>query len=184
MRTHATRLRPWSSKAAAAEAFGVPPAAVDQFVAGQVAQRQLTAAAAKEASSGAPTATEIALGQEIVKVFPGATAEADYTAFMAWGNEGGLTVGERSAYDSAIARGDAATAGVLLAGFNAKYQAAGNGAGPRDITATGLKPAAQGSVVEGFKSSDEMTQAMADPRYKTDAAYNAQVAARVAASRY
>lgn len=173
-----------ATKASTAAAFNVPVEAIDQFVAGQVAQRQLAAAQPKGAAQGEPTAADVALGQEVLKAFPGATTEADYSAFMAWGKDN-LTAPEKAAYDGALNRGDAATTGILLESFKAKYSAAGHGPGPRDITQEGQASTSNTAPqVQGFKSSDEMTKAMSDPRYRTDPAYNAEVAARVAASRY
>lgn len=171
-----------ATKAATAEAFGVPVEAVQQFIDGQLAQRQLASAQPKGAAQGEPTAAEIALGVEIVKAFPGDNAEADYTAFMQWGKTG-LSASEQAAYNAALNRGDTATVGVLLQAFKGKYAAEGNGPGPRDLT-TEAQAGNQAPEVKGFASSDEMTKAMADPRYKTDPAYNAEVGRRVMASKY
>lgn len=158
-----------------AEAFGVPEAAVQQFIDGQVAQRELVAS-----KVGQPSPELVKLGEAVLKVMPD---EAQYRAFMEWG-ETGLTASEKAAYDKALDASDADTAGALLAGFNARYQAAGNGPGPRDVSSEAAQADGGTQAVQPYTTAADMHRDQAKPEYEKDAAFRATVARRAAASKW
>lgn len=99
-----------------------------------------------------------------------------YADMMAWAKES-LTPEQKNAYNRAVNSRDRASALLAIEGLNAKYTSA-NGRAPRLVRPSG----SASTGTKGFASSAEMTAAMRDPRYKTDPAYRAQVAERLAAS--
>lgn len=171
------KMLPDESLAKAAEAFGVPVDAVKSFIEGQIAQRTLQAAGA-----GQPTQAMVDTAKAIVEVMP---EEADYKALLAWGAEG-LSDSERASYDAALNRGDTPTVKALLSSFQARFQASGQAKGPRDATREaapqdGHVPA---SGATPYASSEQMQADMSKPEYERDPAFRAEVAARLAVSKF
>lgn len=163
------------TKAATAKAFGVPEATVDAFIEGEVAKRALATQQA-----GQPTAAQVAIGEAVLRVVPD---QAAYESLMAWGKEGeNVSTAEKTAFDAALDRGDTATTEALLRAFNARYTAAGNGPGPRDITREGGVGGTGGEP--GYNSSAEMQADMNNPKYASDSAFRATVERKVAASKF
>lgn len=163
------------TKEATAKAFGVPVETVDQFIAGQVAQRSLASQ-----QQGQPTQAQIEVGQAVLRVVPD---QAAYEALIKWGQDGeNVSATEKAAFDAALNRGDAATTEALLRAFHGRYTAAGNGPGPRDITQEG--GLANATAAAGYESSAAMQKDMSDPKYAKDPAFRSAVAARVAASNF
>lgn len=156
------------TRAKIAEAFGVPANAVDGFIEGQKALR-----------AGATAAATADQAKAIAEVHAVIGSEADYGKFMEWSKEN-LSNDEKVAYNEALDKAPAA-AKVMLAGFNEKYKSAGNGA-PRDLTEEARGGTA--AATAGYASSAEMQTAMSDPRYESDPAFRAQVAAKVAISKF
>lgn len=76
-------------------------------------------------------------------------------------------------YNSAIDRGDIKTAKVALQALNSQMNAA---IGTEPTLVTGATGTSSGDV---FRSVSEMTKAMRDPRYNSDPAYRADVAAKL-----
>lgn len=100
-----------------------------------------------------------------------------YTAMTTWAAES-LTKDEVGAFNKIIDGGDRNATLLAIRGLRAQYEAK-NGRVPNNIRASG---SATPTGNAPFNSSAEMTAAMRDPRYKTDEAYRANVAARIAAS--
>lgn len=151
-----------------AEAFGVPESAVQTFIDGQVAQRQL-------ASTTSPADQAV-----IADLHAVAGGTDEYKAVAIWADNGGIPKADMATYDGLLDTNPGA-AKLLLAGFVAAYKAAGNGKPPRDITSE-ANSAETGAAAQGYASSVEMQRDMADPKYAKDAGFRAEVARRVAAS--
>lgn len=151
-----------------ASEFNVPRNAVDSFIEGQKAQRQMASSSATAAQAKTISELHAVVG-----------TEADYGKFMEWSKEN-LSAEEKAAYNNALDHAPDA-AKVLLASFNAKYKAAGNGA-PRDLTEEAAGATAKAAT--GYGSSAEMQADMSSKRYETDPAFRDQVAARVAVSKF
>lgn len=107
-----------------------------------------------------------------------AGGEDAYHGLVTWASTN-LSKEEIAAYNKAIDSGDRHAATLAIRGLRSTYEAK-NGRDPNRIIGSG---GANGpSSGAPFQSSAEMTAAMRDPRYKTDEAYRANVAARIAAS--
>lgn len=147
------------SKAAAAEAFGVTVEMVDLYMEG---------AAAKQASASEP-------------FYEAAGGKAVYDEFAAWASQGGMTAAEMAEFNAELDKGDDAAKEMIAKGI-ALWKAEGNGPAPRDITRDQPgKDSTQGSS-DVFTSREQQTQAIRDPRYAKDAAYRAQVDAKIGRS--
>lgn len=134
---------------------GIPKEMVDDFIAGRVARRDNYSNA----------------------IYAEAGTADSYAAMVAWAKDG-LTTSEKQAFNSAIDSGDVAKAKFAVSGLAAKYTKA-NGKEPTLIT-----PEVTTSTGDVFRSQAEVTKAMQDPRYKKDSAYRADVAAKLARSKY
>lgn len=106
------------------------------------------------------------------------SAEA-YNAMVEWGTKN-LSQAEQDAFNKsveiAIATGDDTSAKLLIEGIKAKM-----GGGEPNYVQGKNKP---GGGVQPFASRSEMAEAMNDPRYSRDAAYVAEVQARLAVSNF
>jgi len=107
-----------------------------------------------------------------------AGGEEAYQTMVNWAAQGGLPKEQIEAYNKQIGTGDRHATLFAIEGLRAKYEAA-NGRAPKLLGNT--LPPSNGSV-SPFRSSAEMTQAMADPRYKKDIAYREEVKKRLAVS--
>lgn len=101
----------------------------------------------------------------------------NFEAMTEWAKTG-LSDEDIQAFNNSMNSGDVATMKLAAAGLRSAYEAAegrapnltrDGGPGPRQ---TGAKP---------FASNEEMSDAMADPRYRTDPAYRREVKNRIAA---
>jgi len=81
------------------------------------------------------------------------------------------------AFNAAFDRGDAVTAKVIAESIKARYEAV-NGSLVVKSVVTGQPAGVPGAA--GFRSQQEVTAAMRDPRYGTDPAYREEVARRMA----
>lgn len=136
----------------ALEAKGFDKATVDTFIAGQKAlASQLTQTMAK------------AVG-----------GEEQMTAMLDWARAN-LSADEAAAFDQAVTSGNQASAILAAQGLAARFSAA-NGSEPQLIDGEG-RPVAG---VAPFSSSEELTQAMSNPRYENDPAYRAKIEQRLA----
>lgn len=106
-----------------------------------------------------------------------AGGEQALDAMMRWAGTG-LTASERTAYNKALASSDLDTAKLALDGLKAKYTAANGSPGKRVNGAA----AAVARGPQPFEHADELTNAMRDRRYKTDAKYRKSVDARAEVS--
>ncbi|UOF81176.1 capsid assembly protein [Caudoviricetes sp.] len=86
-----------------------------------------------------------------------------------------LTPAEIASYNSQIDAGNIAGAKLVLSAFVAKYEEQ-NGKPPVLVNGAPVKSSSEG----GYGSSAEMTADMRNPKYQTDAAFRAKVAARLA----
>ena len=137
----------------ALEDSGIPKEYVDQFIAGQ------KAIGAQQTSN--------------VKNMVG--GEEAYNEMASWASKN-MSEGEKKAYNSAVNSADMDTVKLAVDGLRAKYQAA-NGTEPNLVQGKATPVAEQ-----GYASWAEVTQAMADPRYAKDPAYQAAVKAKIANS--
>lgn len=137
------------------EEIGIDKATLDAHVAGQ------RALAAQRDSQ--------------VKAKAGVT-DSDWDQMKPWA-EANLTDAEKLALNQTLATGTPESAALALQGLKAKHQAA-VGVDPKLV---GGKPANTGT---GYTSLDEQKAAQADPRYRSNATYRAQVEAKIAASTY
>ena len=137
----------------ALEQSGIPKAYVDQFIAGQKA-----------------------IGEQQtnnVKTMVG--GEDAYNEMASWASKN-MSDGEKKAYNAAVNSADMDTVKLAVDGLRAKYQAA-NGTEPNLVQGKATPVAEQ-----GYSSWAEVTEAMADPRYAKDPAYQAAVKAKIANS--
>ncbi len=137
---------------------------VDAFVDAQKGARAFAALQAKTSQEAVDAATAQAT-KDIHAVMGG---EEAYGKFVEWSAQpGNLTKAEATAYNKALDT-DPETAKVLLEGFKAKYEEAGNGAPARDITLRSPKgePAA---TVEGYASRVEEQAFINSAEYNTPA---------------
>ena len=137
----------------ALEDSGIPKEYVDQFIAGQ------KAIGAQQTSN--------------VKNMVG--GEEAYNEMASWASKN-MSDGEKKAYNAAVNSADMDTVKLAVDGLRAKYQAA-NGTEPNLVQGKATPVAEQ-----GYASWAEVTEAMADPRYAKDPAYQAAVKAKIANS--
>lgn len=134
---------------------GIPREVVDGYVAGQMAiAAQLTSS-----------------------IYSSAGGEEAYTAMLSWAGDN-LAAADVDAFNAAIDSGNVNSMKLAVAGLKAQYAAA-NGTEP---TLLGGGEGTQSNTV--FADTAQMTAAMRDPRYKTSEAYRAEVAAKVARSKF
>jgi len=148
-----------ASVKAAAEQFGVTEDMVRDYVAGGKARAE-----AQTAAAVAPF-YEAAGGKEV------------YDQFVQWAITGGFTPAQMADFDAKLNTPNGVN--EVRKAVDA-WKASGNGPSARDITRTSRAPDAP-TQTDGFKSQQEMLDAMADPRYrKGDAAYIKEVERKVA----
>lgn len=138
------------------EADGKPRAMVDAFIAGQVAAAKV---AAYEEQAAAAEAFTLAGGQDA------------YTNMVSWA-KANLAADDQAAFDEAVT-GSAASRKQAIVALKAQYSAA-RGSDPKLIAGEGASAPGQ-----AFQSRAEVTQAMKDPRYKSDPAYRDAVMRRL-----
>lgn len=134
------------------EQSGIPRDVVDAYIAGQEAQ------------------AEIQRG----KLLEGIGGEAAYASMVQWAQEN-LSQEEIQAYDRVVTGNDLEMVKIAVAGLHAKYSS-DNPASPRLInggSAHGL---------DSFQSWSQVTEAMKDPRYQKDPAYQRSVQDKIGRS--
>lgn len=137
----------------ALEKAGIPKEYVDQFIAGQQAVVARTTNEVKELVGG----------------------EDGYNEMVSWA-ETNLTDAEKTAYNSAVNGSDLEQIKLAVNGLKARYQ------GANGIEPTLVKGKASASSSAGYRSWAEVTEAMNDPRYSKDIAYQNDVKAKLANS--
>lgn len=141
---------------ASLEAKGLPREQVDIYIAGRQAQADTYDNAVYAAAGGT----------------------AEYTALIEWAKNN-LTDAEKVAFNEAVTSGKAAVASLAVEGLTARRNAK-RGTPPQNL----LNGNRQATGVAPFGSQAEVTEAMRNPKYKTDPAYREQVIARMAASSF
>jgi len=101
--------------------------------------------------------------------------EQQYSQMMAWAQES-LSDQEISMYDAVMEKGDPLSCYFAVNALAFRFQEA---QGYDGQMLTGKAPASQ---AQGFRSQAELVRAMSDPRYDSDPAYRADVAAKLEAS--
>ena len=146
-------------------------AKLEQMSAADVAQMYLDFRSQVEES--APTSD---LTNEDVASLQGIVGgEQQYSQMMAWAQES-LSDQEISMYDAVMEKGDPLSCYFAVNALAFRFQEA---QGYDGQMLTGKAPASQ---AQGFRSQAELVRAMSDPRYDSDPAYRADVAAKLEAS--
>ena len=101
--------------------------------------------------------------------------EESYNEMAQWASQN-MTDAEKKAYNQAVNSPDMETVKLAVNSLQAKYQAA-NGTEPNLVQGK-----ATPVVEQGYDSWAQVTEAMADPRYAKDPAYQAAVKAKIANS--
>ena len=135
------------------EESGIPKEYVDQFIAGQKAIGEQQTNTVKSMVGG----------------------DEAYTEMAQWASKN-MTDGEKKAYNTAVNSPDMETVKLAVDGLRAKYHTA-NGSEPNLVQGKATPVAEQ-----GYESWAEVTQAMADPRYSKDTAYQDAVKSKLANS--
>jgi hypothetical protein len=136
------------------EKAGIPKDYVDRFIAGQQAIADQQSSSVKEMVGGTQA----------------------YDTMSEWAGQN-LSETEKTAYNSAVNSKDLEAVKLAVVGLKARYsQATGNE--PKLVEG---KSSASGE--QGFQSWAQVTQAMSDPRYAKDVAYQAEVKNKLANSK-
>lgn len=135
------------------EKAGYDKALVDQFIEGQKAR-----------------ASQF---QDEIMVEVG--GDARYSEMVTWA-KANLNASQIDAYNLAVGSGNPDQAKLAALGLNAQYTKA-VGSEPQRLLGGG-----KASSAEAFESTAQVTEAMRDPRYKTDPAYRSKVQAKLSAS--
>ena len=136
------------------EKAGIPKEYVDRFIAGQQAIADQQSATVKNMVGG---------------------AEA-YDSMSEWASNN-LSETEKQAYNAAVNSKDLEAVKLAVVGLKARY-AQSTGSEPKLVEGK-----ASPSGEQGFASWAQVTQAMADPRYSKDPAYQAEVKNKLANSK-
>jgi len=134
----------------ALEKVGITKQYVDNYIAGQQALAEQTASEIKETVGG----------------------NEAYNEMVQWASTN-MTDGERQAYNKAVNSPDKETVKLAVNALKAQYERA-NGVEPRLVEGKATPTAEQ-----GFQSWAQVTEAMADPRYAKDIAYQAEVKSKL-----
>lgn len=137
---------------AALEKGGIPRSMVDSYIAGQQARVEVARAEAFSIVGG----------------------EQTYVDMVQWAAKN-MSKAEVAAYNAAVDSGDVAARDLAITGLHSKYTAA-----------VGSEPSLLGGTTstsgDVYRSTAEMTRDMRDPRYSSDPAFRAAVAAKLANS--
>ena len=136
------------------EKAGIPKDYVDRFIAGQQAIADQQSSSVKEMVGGTQA----------------------YDTMSEWAGQN-LSETEKTAYNSAVNSKDLEAVKLAVVGLKARYAQA-TGSEPKLVEG---KSSASGE--QGFQSWAQVTQAMSDPRYAKDVAYQAEVKNKLANSK-
>ena len=136
------------------EKAGIPKDYVDRFIAGQQAIADQQSSSVKEMVGGTQA----------------------YDSMSEWASQN-LSETEKTAYNSAVNSKDLEAVKLAVVGLKARYSQA-TGSEPKLVEG---KASASGE--QGFQSWAQVTQAMSDPRYAKDVAYQAEVKNKLANSK-
>jgi hypothetical protein len=137
----------------ALEKVGITKQYVDNYIAGQEAIANQQATEIKQTVGG----------------------EETYQEMVDWASKN-MTEGEKQAYNKAVNSGDMDTVKLAVNALKGQFERA-NGVEPRLVEGK-----AQPSQEQGFLSWAQVTEAMADPRYAKDIAYQNEVKNKLANS--
>ena len=137
----------------ALEKVGITKQYVDNYIAGQEAIANQQATEIKQTVGG----------------------EETYQEMVDWASKN-MTEGEKQAYNKAVNSGDMDTVKLAVNALKGQFERA-NGVEPRLVEGK-----AQPSQEQGFLSWAQVTEAMADPRYAKDMAYQNEVKNKLANS--
>lgn len=101
--------------------------------------------------------------------------DENYTQMVTWA-KANMSTEEITAFNNAVSSGDVNQAKLAVLGLSTRYSSA-NGSDPKR-TIGGGKAGAQ----DAFESTAQLTEAMRDPRYKSDPAYRNAVQTKLARS--
>ena len=135
------------------EKAGIPKDYVDRFIAGQQAIADQQSSSVKEMVGGTQA----------------------YDSMSEWASQN-LSETEKTAYNSAVNSKDLEAVKLAVVGLKARY-AQSTGSEPKLVEG---KASASGE--QGFQSWAQVTQAMSDPRYAKDVAYQTEVKNKLANS--
>lgn len=124
---------------------------------------------------GAAAAAEAAQEAEVNEIISVVGTAEQYVSLTKWAAQN-LPQADNDAFDRAVSAGDKGQAKLAVEGLLAKYFAKEGREG--ELVTAG----ASGGEGGGYANSDEIVAAMSDPRYKTNATYRAEVAAKVGRS--
>ena len=136
------------------EKAGIPKDYVDRFIAGQQAIADQQSSSVKEMVGGTQA----------------------YDSMSEWASQN-LSETEKTAYNSAVNSKDLESVKLAVVGLKARYSQA-TGSEPKLVEG---KASASGE--QGFQSWAQVTQAMSDPRYAKDVAYQTEVKNKLANSK-
>ena len=136
------------------EKAGIPKEYVDRFIAGQQAIADQQSASVKNMVGGTES----------------------YDAMSEWASNN-LSETEKQAYNTAVNSKDLEAVKLAVVGLKARYAQA-TGSEPKLVEGK-----ASPSGEQGFDSWAQVTQAMSDPRYSKDPAYQAEVKNKLANSK-
>ena len=136
------------------EKAGIPKDYVDRFIAGQQAIADQQSSSVKEMVGGTQA----------------------YDSMSEWASQN-LSETEKTAYNSAVNSKDLEAVKLAVVGLKARYSQA-TGSEPKLVEG---KSSASGE--QGFQSWAQVTQAMSDPRYAKDVAYQTEVKNKLANSK-
>ena len=136
------------------EKAGIPKDYVDRFIAGQQAIADQQSSSVKEMVGGTQA----------------------YDTMSEWAGQN-LSETEKTAYNSAVNSKDLESVKLAVVGLKARYSQA-TGSEPKLVEG---KASASGE--QGFQSWAQVTQAMSDPRYAKDPAYQTEVKNKLANSK-
>lgn len=108
------------------------------------------------------------------EVFNVAGGKDGYTAMIQWASQN-LSVEEIEAFNATVNSGNVEQAKMAVKGLHARF---GSSEGNEPHLVTGQAGSSEGV----FRSTSELVSAMADPRYKADPAYRADVEKKLARS--
>ena len=137
----------------ALEKVGITKQYVDNYIAGQEAIANQQATEIKQTVGG----------------------EETYQEMVDWASKN-MTEGEKQAYNKAVNSGDMDTVKLAVNALKGQFERA-NGVEPRLVEGK-----AQPSQEQGFESWAQVTEAMADPRYAKDIAYQNEIKNKLANS--
>lgn len=150
-----------------------------EFVQEFIKQSKLAASAAAATARSDQMAIDTVNAQAAAELQAIVGGPEGYTKFQEWSKEG-LTPAEADAYNKA----DPATAKILLSSYYERAKQAGFGAPARDLTEEGeISPEGSRGGPKPYATKEEQLADQGSARYRTDAAFRAQVSQRISVTK-